>query len=726
MNFSEFRASKAFKGTFDEVVHVSKDLEQSMGSKFTASAFADLAKKDTTITTRLRSALETFVAEGVKEGKTARAAKGEFLSNFGSELATNSRGSSDQAKAFRDALNIIASPNEATAPLAPAARVERVAQPTGVIDGLIRNPEKLAKVGGPSVTQALRDYEGVLEGLVKRVNRDGVKDLSPQERVAIRAVSSAFEKDSTDAGRGITAAQARENLLDALDIQKGTKTRKEMSELLGKPAEGGGGNKPPVRREPTMDPVEPAPKKAADEAIDAADKPMSKRASEAIISNSLLDMATVRTTNGKMPKQAFFSELQNALRDAGLLSVTRSVAGKGNELATTPAAVYERIARRAPIAESEMQVLSTYFGRYHNDAKAAKEVAANPPALMPVGGRGIAGAADALIRRIPISEGVGRATPTAAQAHAWETAETSFARNRVSAFQERPVRNVVGALALAGTGLIAQQTISTLYDFENPNLIGREVIAAFTPSKLDHVHDYIEFANGRYLGNIPLAEKRLKEIYGIESLSTDEDKEKAVDAIIRGPLPRSVLLKDQKPVSPDVIRALTMYVAQAAYGKDIVEANELKEIRNQSILKDADKESAKRTKTAQSAVTSMSPVPMMDIAGIESSNATVQPAYAQYQVDGETFDNRLKGISYNNPTLYKALADAFKVATTMTVKPDEELTSVNKLSQGEASLFAAEAKKILAAQKVEPERAEKIVELLVQPVTSEQAPAPAR
>ena len=102
-------------------------------------------------------------------------------------------------------------------------------------------------------------------------------------------------------------------------------------------------------------------------------------------------------------------------------------------------------------------------------------------------------------------------------------------------------------------------------------------------------------------------------------------------------------------------------------------------------------------------------------------NEAPETAYDEYQVDGESFNNRVKGVTSNNPGLYDDLAKAFKSATKMDVKPEEELTATNKLTKGEAVLFAEQARDILAKRKVDTEKAEQIVQLLIEPSISSPA-----
>lgn len=378
MNFTEFRASKAFKGTFDEVVSLSRDLEKSMGSGFNAAEFGKIAKKDSTVSARLRNALESFTADAAGRGLPANMAKAEFLNNFASELAANSRSGTTQMQAFMKELNGVVTPGEAKTTLAAAPRAERVAQPTGVIDGLIRNPEKLAKVGGPSVTTALRDYEAVLEGMVKRINRDGVKDLSQQERVALRAVGAAFEKDSKEAGRGITAAQARENLLDALDFKKGTKTRQEMSELLGKPAMEPKAKAPaPVRQEPTLEPT-PAPQKADAVTPDASPQKLpADLASE--IRNDISDsmrklMINVGNTN-RLDTMDFFSNLAIRMRDPSQLQLVKTLEETGRARPQSFKGIAEAIRDGHKVTEDDFWSLATFFDKNLDVSSARKAVA---------------------------------------------------------------------------------------------------------------------------------------------------------------------------------------------------------------------------------------------------------------------------------------------------------------------------------------------------------------
>lgn len=440
------------------------------------------------------------------------------------------------------------------------------------------------------------------------------------------------------------------------------------------------------------------------------------KAAESVISNSLTDMHTVRTTNGKMPKQAFFAELQDALREKGLLLVTRE-----GELAKTPEQVYNRIANRTPVAESEIRVLAEYFGRFHNDAKAARELAAQPAVQNLTSGRGVAGIAEAVVRRIPVSEG-GRTSATIAQSHAWVTGETSFIRNRISAFQEAPVRSSLATVsygALAFVAFAGQQTYETIQDFQNPNYLGREIMAVVTPDNKKEIDDYVEYAHARFNSNVPEAMKALKKYYGIEKID-DSNKENVVEALLKGPRPPF-------DPSPDITQSLIMFVSQRVYGKPVASTADLKGLQNDQITKGKETAEAEATKkeagmkdNAQSAMNSQNPAPMLDIGGNSGSVTTPdaqRPAYSQYEVDGETFDNRLKGFSYNNPGLYNALADVFKKVTKKDVKPEQELTSANVMTQEESIVFAEEAKTMLSAQKIDPERAEKMVKMLTEPVS---------
>lgn len=371
MNFSEFRASKAFKGTFDEVIEVGRDLQRSMGANFTPEAFGQLIKKDTTMSTRLRSALATFTEQAAKEGMPTSMAKTKFINDFASELPGAGR-DIKAMEGYTSQLKAIVTDNAGSTPLPAARRAERVAQPTGVIDSLIRNPEKLAKVGGPSVTQALRDYEAVLEGALKRINRDGVKELSDAEKVAFRAVGSAFKKDSTEAGRGITAAQAHDNFLDALGLEKGSKARQGMSDLLGKP-EGGGGRKPPtVRQEPTLDGApasrrpEPAPVAKAAEAIGDIRSDIADSMNRLIIN--------VGNTN-RLPAQDFFAALATKMRDPSQLQLVKALEETGRARPQSFKDIANAIKDGHKVSEDDFWALAKFFDK-NLDVAAAKASAA--------------------------------------------------------------------------------------------------------------------------------------------------------------------------------------------------------------------------------------------------------------------------------------------------------------------------------------------------------------
>lgn len=129
-------------------------------------------------------------------------------------------------------------------------------------------------------------------------------------------------------------------------------------------------------------------------------------------------------------------------------------------------------------------------------------------------------------------------------------------------------------------------------------------------------------------------------------------------------------------------------------------------------------EAQKRAATAQAGLNNPEAIGQRMTFGQPESAA---PAYDEYQVDGESFNNRVKGVTANNPGLYDDLAKAFKDATKMDVKPEEELTATNKLTKGEAALFAEQARDILAKRKVDTEKAEQIVQLLIEPSISSPA-----
>lgn len=720
MTFSAFRASKAFKTMFDEFVSMGADVEKSAGRALTSKEIKTILADDKTLQTRLRASLNSFIDASRHEGIDAAEAQRQFVTGLMGQLPPQTRAAlskegeaaEKELAAVKVSLNNLVSEKPAEArPLAAGPRVDRVPQPTGVIDGLIRNPEKLAKVGGPSVTTALRDYEPVLEGAIKRVNRDGVKELSAAEKVAFRAVGDAFKKDSTEAGRGITATQAHDNLLDAMGFEKGTKTRQEMSALLGKPAEGGGRKPPPAaRQEPTLG--EPPASRKTEPAEAAGEAPRTRaEIAEEVISDSVRSMMTVQGRNGRMPTDAFFSELHKALKNNGLMLTSRE-----GDLATTPQQVYNRIATRQPVTEQEMGVLSLYFSRFHNDTKAAKELStqATSPNFTQARG-GVVGAIEAVARKIPVSEGVGRISPTVAQTHSWETGATSLIRNIGSNFQERPIRNTVSALALGATAFFGQQTLATVMDFENPNYWGHKIIDFATKDKAPTVADYAEYMLERYNNNPQKAFTTLKDRYGLNQEDLTAANSKNIMAALEGaPLKHT---EDGAPkvdsITSEQKAALYMFTSQRIYGNPVGSGPDFNALSSENATK-------QRSATAQAGMNN--PDSVARGVDFDEPSAEETSAYAEYQVDGASFNNRVKGITSNDTKLYDALAKAFTDATHASVKPEDELTAANKLTKDEATLFAQQAKEILTKRNIDPEKVKQLVDYLIEPSSPALAP----
>jgi hypothetical protein len=450
-------------------------------------------------------------------------------------------------------------------------------------------------------------------------------------------------------------------------------------------------------------------------ALDAA-----KAKAESVISNSVLDMSTVRMTNGKMPKQAFFSELQDALRAKNLLTINPEA---GRTLLTTPNEVFERISQRRSVTEKEVAILSEYFGRFHNDAKMAAKEAQTPPATNNIMGKsGAAAVIDNIARRIPVSDG-GRTSPTLAQNHAWTTGGTSFWLNRATSFQERPFRTLASYAATAFTAYAAQQTISTYTGFENPNFIGREVIGILTADKNKDAHDFVEFVHSRLNTDAPRALENLKKFYGIEKFD-DSNGTEVVEALLRGPKP------PYNP-SPDVTQSLIMFVSQKVYGKVVTstadlknEQNEQKKRANDSIDRDADTDKAKAGQKEQAiadlkqaARTAGAPEDLLGGLGDgankkstpQSSGETPHEATSfASTLTGDVFKQRLDSMKQEgllSDELHSKLASAFKGATKAPVSDNQEFTRANVAKGAEISSFAKNAAEILSQNQAIPKSA---------------------
>lgn len=702
MNFTEFRASKAFKGTFDEVVSLSRDLEKSMGSGFNAAEFGKIAKKDSTVSARLRNALESFIADAAGRGLPANMAKAEFLNNFASELAANSRSGTTQMQAFMKELNGVVTPGEAKTTLAAAPRAERVAQPTGVIDGLIRNPEKLAKVGGPSVTTALRDYEAVLEGMVKRINRDGVKDLSQQERVALRAVGAAFEKDSKEAGRGITAAQARENLLDALDFKKGTKTRQEMSELLGKPAAEPKAKAPAaVRQEPALEP-EPVPQKARAVTSEAPH----------IRSEEVTDAAKLESARNKL--SSLFIDLTSSLGKENVAGFFQMFKRNSPHMANAPVGPVANPQTSGDVVKKMIEFFATDEGK----ALPAKLGKLSPQATLDalrdgfrVDNASLQGMAEKLSQGKPLSfsERIARSPKSTVAAIAL-TAYSSLAG------YDFFVKDTLG-----GMPLVQNLPPTVLMEWSDKATVGKsgEVLPGMDDYKPQVDWEILKATNNTSYRNLLIA----------GALSTMDPKLQqetrnmlSADILKDLPKPLASGSKDKEGFDPAQMNenqriAGTAFIQRLTSGLKIVATEQQQNI---AILESqaASVEAQKRAATAQAGLNNPEAIGQRMTFGQPESAA---PAYDEYQVDGESFNNRVKGVTANNPGLYDDLAKAFKDATKMDVKPEEELTATNKLTKGEAALFAEQARDILAKRKVDTEKAEQIVQLLIEPSISSPA-----
>jgi hypothetical protein len=580
-----------------------------------------------------------------------------------------------------------------------------------------------------------------------QMTADAVLDLVKADTALTRNLATSYAEYMTKAtATGMRPSQARQEFIRGIvenfpermvDTPENTRAAYRSASRFLDEATGVG---TPAPRAPANIPAAPTngmsqsaidalARDAAREARDAAKAAAAATAkAESVISNSILDMNTVRTTNGKMPKQAFFAELQDALRTKNLLTINPE---NRRTLLTTPNEVFERISQRQSVTEREMGILAEYFGRFHNDAKmAAKEAHIPSSPTNIVGANRTAGVIDAIARRIPVSEG-GRTAPTLAQNHAWTSGETSFWLNRASSFQERPIRTLGGYAATAFTAYAIHQTIGTYNHFENPNFLGREVIGIVTSDKNKDVHDFVEFSHSRLNADAPRALANLRKFYGIEKFD-DSNGTEVVEALLRGPKP------PYNP-SPDITQALIMFVSQKVYGKTVTSTADLKNEQNEQVkrandaidrIADGDKAQAGAQEQAiANARQTARNAPPPDVfgslpsGGVPSSGrstpaAPAQPSY-NYTITGQIFKQNLDALKQEgtlNDDLYRKLEKAFKDATKAPVSDSEELTAKNVAKSAEIAAFARAAEGIFSQNNAIPRSAiSQVVRELVAP-----------
>lgn len=421
---------------------------------------------------------------------------------------------------------------------------------------------------------------------------------------------------------------------------------------------------------------------------------------EATIQNSLVDMDIVRQSNGKMPKETFFAELQNALA-----TKSRLVQKIDRDALTSPKDIYAELEAGGKITTKEFSTLGLYFKRYHDDPKLASQAGAqssNTPLVQ--NARGMASVADTIIRKIPISEGK-RTTSTIAQEFAWENgSKPSFLLNQASAYQEKPVRTLLSHGAMAFAAWAGVSTFNSYQDFQEPSYLGREILAVVTPDKQKDVSDFAEFVHARYNGKPEVAMTDLKKYYGIEKLD-DAHADQTVNSLLRGPQPNP----PYSMPSPDVTQGLILYVSQKLYGKEVATTEDLKDLQNKQIKKkqefaDAQKANDEAIINANQQGAIEHGIPTTLFTGKSRAATPVYEEIEDYApVELEDFTNRAKGVLYNNPEMQQALSKKFV-----------ELAGQDKAMDGqETELFQENANEMLQQAGFSAEKAKRTVSFLL-------------
>lgn len=378
------------------------------------------------------SELPASLRDDVKKLKDARknlasVIQGENVPAAVKETAVKAaaQGDAKLKEAAQDLSRVVSpSPSQTTTrDLQAAAKAITTPKPAaGPVETLL-NSSKIADIGGPAVTRALRENQTALDRIVGQVNKFGATTLEDTDRATLQNVAAIFVKESK--GK-VTPAQAQENLLKALGLPEGSKKWQEVSEILKtestprtpakridptfeEPAAPvTTGNRAPAEPpRPTTTSVNPDNRMSAVSGLTVEDL---AKYSNPKIPNPELDPSTalrefmtedelnkwmiyrnhvvtptieqnlrhaadrleiVYKSTGTIDSEGTFKTIRDSLNDPSKQLLKRSISETGRQPATplsTPKDILEAIRSSRPVTDGELTTLQTFFAHYDQNA----------------------------------------------------------------------------------------------------------------------------------------------------------------------------------------------------------------------------------------------------------------------------------------------------------------------------------------------------------------------